>query len=129
MSVVYLTAEEVLIIHSMIIDETSGLHGVRDNNLFLSSLERPKTSYSGNELYKSIFEKAGAILHSFAMYHVFMDGNKRTAFVATARFLYLNGYDFCGSAKETEEFMIKVVVDKLEIEYIANWLEKNSKKI
>lgn len=125
----YITAEEILVMHSEIIDETGGLHGVRDNNLLSSSAERPRTSYGGHELYKTVFEKAGALLHSLAMNHVFMDGNKRTAIVSTARFLYVNGYDLTASNKEIENFMVNVVTEKYEVTTIAKWIKGHSKKI
>lgn len=124
----YLSAEEILIIHSEIIDRTGGLHGVREVGLLQSSAERAKTSFGGHELYKSVFEKAGAYMHSLAMYHVFLDGNKRTAIAAAARFLDLNNYELTASNKEIENFAIRVVTKRLEISDISTWLKKHSKK-
>ena|SRR3989344_4395943 len=124
----YLTAEEILIIHAEMIDQIGGLHGVREINLLQSAAHRAKTSYSGHELYKTVFDKAGAYLQSLAMYHVFLDGNKRTAIAASARFLDLNGYELEVSNKEMESFVLDVVVKKLEITEIAKWLKKHSRE-
>lgn len=124
----YLSPEDILVIHSEIIDQTGGLHGVRDVHLLQSGVVRAKTSYAGHELYKSVFEKAGAYLHSLAMYHVFLDGNKRTAIACAARFLNLNGYELELSNRNMEKFVLKVVVEKIEIKQIAAWLKKNSVK-
>ena len=77
----YLTAEEILVIHSEIIDKTGGLHGTRDVGLLMSIVERPKSKFSGQELYKGIFKKVAVYLESLAQYHVFADGNKRTGAV------------------------------------------------
>ncbi|MBI4120550.1 MAG: hypothetical protein HY454_03755 [Parcubacteria group bacterium] len=51
----YITAEDILAIHSEIIDETGGLHGVRDVGLLASVVERPKGRFGGRPLYKNIF--------------------------------------------------------------------------
>ena len=125
----YLKPEEVLVIHSEIIDETGGLHGLRDLTLFSSIIERPKSRFSNKELYRGIFQKAAAYMEAFVQYHVFLDGNKRTAAVSAARFLFLNKYDFVATNKELEGFVLRVATDKVKLPQIAAWLKKNSKKI
>ena len=125
----YLTGEEILVIHSEIIDATGGSHGVRDAGLFLSIIERPKSKFGGKELFQGIFGKAAAYLESLVQYRVFIDGNKRTAFVACARFLYLNGFEFKATNKEVENFVLEVVVEKLDLKTIAAWFKKHSKRL
>lgn len=125
----YLTGEEILIIHSEIIDETGGLHRVRDAGLLISIIEKPKASFGGKELYKNVFEKAAAYLESFATYHIFVDGNKRTAIAAAVRFLFLSGYDIVAQNKEIEALTLGVALKKLSVKEIAAWLKKHSRKI
>jgi len=124
----YLKGEEILAIHSDIIDETGGSHGIRDVGLFLSIIEKPKIQFGGKELYRGIFTKAAAYLEAFARYHVFVDGNKRTAIASATLFLFLNKYEFNATNKQVENFVVRVVVKKLEISHITEWLKKNSKK-
>lgn len=125
----YLTGEDVLVIHSEIIEESGGHHGVRDLILFGSLIERPKGTFGGAELYPDIYSKGSVYLEGFARHHVFVDGNKRTAFATAAFFFSLNKHELNPSNKEVEDFMIRVVTEKLSIESIATWLKKNSKKI
>jgi len=124
----YLTAEDILVIHAKLIDEIGGSHGVRDVNLLISLTERPKTSFSGKEVYRTVFEKAAAYLESLVKYHVFVDGNKRTAVAVSARFLFMNGYELTATNKELEKFTLKVVIEKLVLEKIAGWLKIHSRK-
>lgn len=124
----YLTAEEILIIHSEIIDQTGGIHGVRDSHLLMSSAERAQHSFGGRELFPDVFLKAAAYFHSLAMLHVFIDGNKRTAIVSAARFLDLNGYELRAGNREMEKFVLRAVINKLEIKKIAQWFKKYSRK-
>ena len=125
----YLTAEEILVIHSEIIDETGGMHGVRDIGLLMSIAEKPKSRFSGKELYEGVFQKAAIFLESLVQYHVFIDGNKRTGAVSTARFLFTNKYEMIATNKELENFVIKVAVNKLDIDTISTWLKEHSTKI
>ena len=124
----YLSAQELLVIHSEIIDQTGGMHGVKDLSLLQSIVEKPKGSFSGKELYEGIFRKAAVYLQSLVQYHVFVDGNKRTGIGAAARFLFLNGYQVSVRNKAMEEFVLKIAVDKLELSVIARWIEKHAKK-
>ncbi len=125
----YLSAKETLIIHALIIDETGGAHGIRDLELLQSIVYKPQSVFGGNELYKNIFQKAAIFLEALANYHVFVDGNKRTAFAATARFLFLNGYEVEVTNAETEITMVKVATKEKGLEEIETWLRENSKKL
>ena len=125
----YLSGEEVLIIHSDLIDITGGAHGMRDINLFLSILEKPKTQFGGKELYPDVFQKAAVYLESFVRYHVFIDGNKRTAIAVSARFLFMNGFDMRATNKKIEHFVLLVATERLELEKITTWFKRHSRKL
>ena len=124
----YLTGEEVLVLHHEIIEETGGLHGVRDTGLFQSILAKPRMTFGGKELYLGTFMKAAVYCASFAQYHVFSDGNKRTAFAAAVRFLYLNHYEVVVPNNVVEDFIIEVATKKHDDAAIAAWFKKYSKK-
>ena len=124
----YLSAQDILVMHAKLVDETGGAHGVRDLGLLASLTERPKTSFGGKEIYKTIFEKAATYLESLAKYHVFIDGNKRTAITSCARFLYINGYGFAAKDGEIEKFVLKIIEKDLHVEEITRWVKQHSKK-
>ncbi len=102
---------------------------MRDLGLLISVTQRPKTSFGGKEMYKKIFEKAAAYFEALAVYHVFSDGNKRTSVAASARFLFINGYELTVSNKEMENFALKVAVKEADLKQIKSWLKNNSQKI
>ena len=124
----YVAVEEIILIHSEIIDATIGLHGVRDSGLLLSIVERPKLGLYGKEMYAGLWLKAAVYWQALACSHVFVDGNKRTAVAITARFLYLNNYQLTASNRAVEDFVLQTVIDKLPLEDIAAWLKKHVKK-
>ena len=59
-----LTPEQVLFIHSRLVGETGGSHGVRDLGLLESTVARPKATFDGKELYPNLFTKAAALMDS-----------------------------------------------------------------
>ena len=124
----YLTTPQVLAIHDQMVKRFGGSFGVRDLGLIESAVERPKATFDGNDLYPDIFLKAVAIMHSILKNHAFVDGNKRTAYSSCGIFLKINGYQLQNMHKESLEFALNVENNTLELEEIAAWLKKHSKK-
>ncbi len=123
----YLRAEEILAIHDRIIGETGGRLGVRDFNLLFSVAERPKMTLMGSEIHRDVFSKAASYLEGLATYHVFIDGNKRTAFMTAAVFLGMNGCRLSVSTNAAHRFMLDVALKKKTIKQVSTWLKKYSK--
>ena len=125
----YLSAEEILALHDLLIAQIGGLLGVREENLLRSIAERPKTSFGGQEQFSTIFLKAAAYLEAIATYHVFVDGNKRTSVMVAETFLRANGFEIAiFKIEEAEAFILAAAQKQKTLDEIAAWLEKNSKK-
>jgi death-on-curing protein len=120
---------EVYQIHEAIIRNAGTKASVRDFSLLHSAVERPKATFQGQDLYPTIFLKAGALLQSLCLNHPFTDGNKRTAWLSTKRFLHINGYHLKGERKEAADFMVNVDNTKPDLRYISSWLKNHSRKI
>ena len=105
-----------------------GREGIHDFTLLHSAVERPKAQFGGEYLYTSIWIMAAALLYTLVKKHPFEDGNKRTAYTSTGRFLYKNGYILFSKHQKSVKFMVEVDVKNKTLEEIAVWLEKNSKK-
>lgn len=87
---------------------------VGDYGLLESAIARPQASVFGEDAYPGIHEKAAALLQSLATNYALVDGNKRTAFVATALFYALNGHHVPGDAEdELFDFVIAVATRSL----------------
>ena len=124
----YVSGEEMLALHSEIIDATGGLHGIRDIGLIHSIIIKPQTTVGGKEVYKDIFITAAVYLESLVRYHAFIDGNKRTGFATSARFLFLNRYELDVPNKKVEHFVLRIAIDNIDLPTIRDWLKKHSKK-
>lgn len=128
MSVKYLTLDEVIAIHDNMIENYGGSYGIRDLGLIQSALARPQTSFSGQDLYLTIFDKVAALFHSLMFNHAFIDGNKRTAITSSARFLALNNYEIHATEKEIINFPLEAENKHLKLEQIKTWFKKHSQK-
>lgn len=124
----FVTIDEVYAIHLAIIKRAKTKASVRDFALLHSAVERPRSAYLGRFLYPDIFAKAAAFLQSLCLNHPFTDGNKRTAWGATKRFLWINRWHLKAEAKEGEIFMIKVDNQRPDIVEISSWLKKHSRR-
>jgi len=122
----WLSIEEVYEIHQNIINLSGTKASVRDFILLHSAIERPRASYNGIYLYPNIFTKAAALLYSICMNHAFTDGNKRTAWLSTKRFLYINGYHLQSNKHEATTFMVRVDNEKPSVKQISAWLKSHS---
>lgn len=125
----YLTADDITYLHDTIIDETGGSLGIREHGLLNSIVEKPKSSFADQELYPLLFDKAATIFEALCNYHVFIDGNKRTAAMAMYRCLSINGYDLTASNKELEKYTLLIAITNPELEAVAVWIKRHAKKI
>jgi len=129
MNLRHVDIEEVYFIHEAIIKKAGTKATVRDFALLHSAVERPKATFGGNDLYPTIFLKAASLLQSLCLNHPFSDGNKRTAWLSTKRFLYINSYHLKAERMKAADFMVWVDNKKPEIGKISSWLRKHSKKM
>ncbi len=126
----WLKLDDLELIHMQIVDASGGSQGVRDRARLGSALAAMQQEVFGQELYPSIFEKAGVLLRGIIADHAFVDGNKRTGIMSALIFLNLNGYDTSElSDKELEDFAVQVAVEHLEVPVIAAWLKAHSRKV
>ncbi len=85
----WLLREVVLAVHKQLLARFGGLPGVRDDGLLDSALAKPPSLFTYSN--PSLFELAASYGYGIIQNHPFVDGNKRTGFLAAVIFLDLNG--------------------------------------
>jgi death-on-curing protein len=123
---IYLTPEQVLFIHSRLVTETGGSHGVRDLGLLESAVARPRATFDGKELYPDLFTKTAVLMDSLINNHPFLDGNKRTGITAAGLFLLINRWALTASPENLETITLRVASEGVEVTILTGWLRKNS---
>lgn len=119
-----LTVEQVIELHTRLIQATGGLDGVRDVGLIESSLSSAFSTYFGVEKYPSIEEKAARLCYSLVNNHAFLDGNKRIGVFVMIIFLELKGIVLNQTDDEIVKLGLGVASSELDydeiLEYIRN---------
>jgi death-on-curing protein len=97
--------------------------------LLISSVEMPRSSFFGEDLHKTLYDKAAAYLFHIVSNHPFNDGNKRTGALTAILFLETNvvAIDFC--EEEYEELVIQVAQSKKTKKEIADFFQGSKIKI
>ena len=119
------TVDEVISIHDVLIQQTGGARGIREQGALVSAIMRPQIGY-----YDNLVEEAAALLESLAMNHPFVDGNKRTALGAVDTFLGMNGHFIdCDNLETYEHFMHLFETNSFRFAQLREWLEEHVKPL
>ena len=110
----------VLAVHEEQLAEHGGAAGVRDVGMLDSALARPRNLAHYGE--PDVCELAAAHAFGLARNHPFIDGNKRSAFVATVLFLMLNGWRLTASDADCVLVMLNLAAGELDEAPFADWL-------
>jgi death on curing protein len=120
---IWLDREVLLAVHDEQLAEHGGISGVRDMSLFDSALAKPlNVAVYGKH---SVAKLAASYCYGIARNHPFLDGNKRTAFVAMELFLMLNGFRLAADDTQCVLTMLDVASGQITEEAFANWIEAN----
>jgi death on curing protein len=122
-----ISTREILTIHTTLIDNFGGSHGMRDFESLKSAIARPFQSYDNVDLYKTPIEKAAALVESLLINHPFVDGNKRTGYTVLRLFLMHHGLDFNSPLNSRYDFIIAIASGRLHYDGITKWLAENTK--
>ena len=121
---VWLTREDCLAIHEMMLSQHGGLAGVRDEGLLISALTKPQNLVAFGS--PGMAELAAAYAVGIIRNHPFLDGNKRTGFILAALFLELNGYEFKATEESVVEQTLSLAAGQTTAAQYAAWLEANA---
>ncbi len=121
---ILISKEQILKIHTYLIEETGGIDGIRDENLLDSALNSPFQTFDKKDLYPEISDKAAQLLFSIIKNHPFLDGNKRIGIHIMLVFLALNNIKLSYSQKELINLGLKVADSSFSKDKIKNWIKE-----
>jgi death-on-curing protein len=122
---VWIDRSVILAVHDMQLAEHGGGRAIRDASLLDSALARPiqLAAYAQPDAPAL----AAAYGYGFSRNHAFIDGNKRTGFVAAALFLRLNGYRLVADDADCVLTMWAAAAGELSEDGFADWLRTHSR--
>ncbi len=114
----------ILKIHSAQLAEHGGISGIRDDGLLESALSRPELKAQYGEADLALL--AASYAYGIARNHPFLDGNKRTAYVAMELFLMKNGMLLVSSDEDSVLTFLRLAAGELSEDELAAWIRQNS---
>ena len=123
---VWIDPRAILAIHDEQLAEHGGGSGLRDQGLLESALARPINLAAYED--PDVAALAASYTVGLAKNHPFVDGNKRTAFVALELFLALNGHELMAGDADCVVTMLAVAAGDIEEAELAEWIRQNVTK-
>ncbi|MGC9449972.1 MAG: type II toxin-antitoxin system death-on-curing family toxin [Oceanipulchritudo sp.] len=122
---IWIEKEDCLAFHSELLAMFGGLEGLRDEGMLDSALNRPLHLFNyGDD--PDHFELAAAYACGLVKNHPFLDGNKRSGFMAAALFLEVNGCRFKAPEEEAVLMTRGLAAGEVEEAAYAAWLSDSS---
>lgn len=119
---IILSKEQILLLHTQLLEETGGSDGVRDDGLLDSALNAPFHSFGSTDVYPSIQQKAARLGYGLVKNHAFVDGNKRIGAHAMLVFLALNKVELDYTQEELSDIFLKIAAGESGFEDLLHWI-------
>ena len=121
-----LTQIQILNMHRLLIKQTGGIDGLRDEGLLDSALNAPFLSFDGKDLYKTLQAKAARLGFSLIKNHPFIDGNKRIGILSMVVFLEINGIDISCTDEELIDVGLSLADGVMDTKALLKWIIEHS---
>lgn len=119
---IVLSKNQIIKLHSQLIQETGGTDGIRNEGLLESVLAAPFQSFSGTDIYPSLQQKAARLGHGLVKNHAFIDGNKRIGAHVMLVFLALNKIELSYTQDELSDTFFKIASGELSQQDLLHWI-------
>jgi death-on-curing protein len=126
MEPIWIQQNVVIAMHEESLAEHGGPSGIRDLGLLESALARPKNLLAYSDKPPSLQRLAAAYAFGIAANHPFVDGNKRTALIASVTFLRLNGLRLTADKGDRYLTFYGLAAGTVTEEALAEWFERNT---
>lgn len=110
-------------VHDEQLAEHGGAAGVRDEGLLASALARAQQLAAYGD--PDVADLAAAYAYGIVRNHPFVDGNKRSAFVAAQIFLRLNGSRIHADRADCVLTMLRLAAGEIDEAAYAAWLREH----
>jgi death-on-curing protein len=123
----WLNREECLALHEMMLSQSGGGEGVRDENMLASAMAKPRQLFAHGK--PAMSDLAASYAFGVIKNHPFIDGNKRTGFMLGAGFLERNGYRFQATEAEAAVRTLALAAGEMSEREFVTWLKANSRRV
>jgi death-on-curing protein len=121
----WLDKQALLLLHEESLATFGGAAGLRDEGLLDSALHRPRNLHELGGV-SDLSALAAAYAYGLSRNHPFVDGNKRTAFLAIGVLLAINGRRLTASPVEAVVAMTALAAGELDEPSLAAWIRRHN---
>ena len=118
-----LSKRQILMLHSMLVAQSGGADGLRDEGLLESAINTPLQTFDGQELYPTVLEKAARLGYGLIHNHPFLDGNKRIGTHAMLVFLDINNITLSYEDDDLIAAILRVASGDMDDSELLEWLK------
>ncbi len=118
----YLTLKQIIYLHTQVITQSGGSHGVLNLAGLESAVAQPRMTFGGEDLYPTVVDKAAVLGFCLIQNHPFVDGNKRVGHAAMETFLVLNGLEIDAPVDEQEAVILRVASGEMSRDDFSEWV-------
>ena len=118
-----LSKRQILMLHSMLVAQSGGMDGLRDEGLLDSAVNAPLQTFAGEELYPTVLEKAARLGYGLIHNHPFVDGNKRIGTHAMLVQLSINQIEVSYEDEDLIAVILHVASGDLDEKGLLAWLK------
>lgn len=119
----FLNVDNVHRLHELTVLNHGGSTGIRDSGLLDAAVAMPMQSFGGEYLHEGVAAMAAAYLFHICQAHAYVDGNKRTAALASLIFLAANGVDPLPEAEGLEKATLDVASGAMSKGELVEWFQ------
>jgi death-on-curing protein len=123
---VWINKNAVISMHLEALALHGGAEGIRDLGLLESALARPENLHAYSEQSPSLAQLAAAYAKGIVSNHPFIDGNKRTAFIVSVTFLFLNGLVLTATKEDRVLTFWSLADGTLTEDQLAQWFARST---
>jgi death-on-curing protein len=120
----FLSVDAVIVLHTALIEESGGSHGLRDAGLLESAIARAanKVNYDPDATVATV---AASLGWGLIKNHAFVDGNKRIGLAALVVFLDANGFSLICSVQEETAMVLRAAASEITEDEWTAWVVRN----
>lgn len=122
---IWITADDVIQIHSRVIQRSGGMDGLRDRASLEAAVSAPMQSFGGQDFYPTTVEKIARLGYGLASNHAFVDGNKRIGAMMTQLLLKWNGFQMSLRSGELADMFIAIADGSAKESDLLAWIQEH----
>lgn len=124
---IWIKTEDVILLHSRIIQKSGGMDGLRDRASLDAAIAAPLQSFGGQDLFPTDIEKIARLGYGLATNHAFIDGNKRIGAMLVQLLLKWNGYQLVLRSGELADMFIAIADGSSDAHDLLGWIQTHLK--